>query len=101
EGAGRVPLPRELKAGENVLPDVRLAEEPVYVAGQVVDDDGKPLAKAVVECEPGWRRRSGGDSSGSGREFFKHRAITDEAGRFELRDASPAASVWVSARGAE
>jgi len=98
QGAARIALPRDLHAGENSLGDVRLAEESLYVAGQVDDDEGRPVANAIVTCDPGWRRESGGWSGGGyGRQFFEHRVLTGADGRFELRDVVQQPNVLVNA----
>lgn len=80
-GAARFAVPAVLKPGDNPLPDVILGEEPVVVAGVVVDDEGKPLPGARVQAKPGWERETHGFSGSLG-----HTVETDADGRFEVRD---------------
>ncbi len=71
-GAARIALPA-VHPGENVLPDVVLADEPLCLAGDVVDATGKPVADATVSARL---------------EPIGHiTARTDAAGHFELRSS--------------
>jgi hypothetical protein len=68
------------------LGDVRLEPEKIIVAGQVVDNHGKPVAGAQVSVPDVHGQFSSRGRSGS-REFFECRTTTDASGRFELRAA--------------
>ncbi|HEX5054570.1 MAG TPA: hypothetical protein VFZ65_22530 [Planctomycetota bacterium] len=85
-GAARRPIAAGLRSGENAMPDLQLVTEPIVLAGQVVDENGKPMAGVELRCAPGWMRPHGGLGGGSGRQFFHHVVRSDADGHFEVRD---------------
>jgi len=66
------------------LGDVKLVEEELIVSGSVVDDDGKPIAGALVSI-PKVYGQFNSYGYGGAREFFETEAETDAKGRFALR----------------
>ncbi len=78
--------------------------DPVPLSGEVVDEDGRPVAGAVVMVSQGNPPGEPADDAGfwAGRDDY-HRAVrTDEAGRFTLREVTGRhALVRVNANGYE
>lgn len=87
-GAQRWSIAEVVEGGERALVDVRLAEEPILLAGRVVDDAGRPLRGIQVSTEVAYGAASGGVQSTVRQlpaRWSKHSATTDADGRFVLR----------------
>ncbi len=84
------------QSGLREVGDVRLVEEPVAVAGRLVDSDGKPLAGCVVRMNPTHASDPGDGVSLRPSDvphgpLLHHQATTDAEGRFTFRELEPAA----------
>ena len=89
-GAARVSLEKIAKKPN--LGDLKLVDEKLLVAGQVVDKNGKPVKGLSLSVPSGYHVLGRGSSSRSGdSKFHTHRMATDKDGRFEFRefDADP------------
>ena len=76
-------LPDETPSGRLELGDRKLEEEPVRLAGQVVDLNGQPVSGVEIKADRIFRRSS---SSWSGdAKFIGQVGHTDADGKFELR----------------
>ena len=76
-------LPDEMPSGRFELGDRKLEDEPVRLAGQVVDEAGKPLSGVEVKADQLFRRRS--SSWGGNSKLIGQVGHTDADGKFELR----------------
>lgn len=86
---------------------VQLREEPVLLAGRVLDAEGKPVAGATVTVDYSWTVQPGPISfRGTADVRLQHDAVSDAEGRFEFRELVPrdvllpvrvSASGWVAA----
>ena len=82
QGGFRLELPEEIPAGKSDFGDRQLKQEPVRLAGRVVDDAGEPVKGAVVEVTKLYNRRS---SSRSGSSNVYPKVTTGADGKFEIR----------------
>jgi hypothetical protein len=77
EGEGRIDAARHFSPGETAVGDIRIAPAPLLASGVVVDDQGHPLSRAVVEVH----RRRHADPSGE----FDSWEFLDPSARFESK----------------
>lgn len=94
-GATDVTIPAAT-TGLRDLGQVRLAEEPVAIAGRLVDNEGKALAGVVVRMDHTHAPDRGDTASfrhsgGLLKHPLHHQATTDDDGRFTFRELQPAA----------
>ena len=82
-GGFSVALPEEIPAGRIAVGDRKLKEEPVRLAGTVVDERGDPVSGVKLVTGRMFRRRSTSRSGAS--EFVDLAAASDNKGSFELR----------------
>ena len=88
--AGAVELPDPLPLGDVELGDLVLAPAPRIAEGRVIDEDGRPVARATVEWTPVVEHDGDFD-------FAPPLCATDEDGRFSLGDSTPAERVTLDA----
>jgi len=89
----QIDLAREFTPGQHDMGDLVLGDSPVLVAGRVTDAIGAPLAGAEVSLQTKLVREDEDVSW----DRMKVKAVTDEAGDFELRGVTPGTELYVSA----